>query len=204
MGGRLGIVQIDDGGPFDPLVSREPIPQPAVVRRTERGHESRIGAQGIGQEECGINHLRCDLLLVHDLEPCAEVSQLHAANTFRLAGAVNRRFTVVAGGRSQVITAAPYAAGKQLLIDLPIDQTIHTHDPRTLSAKSRIQIFVIEGCWTFLDVTIGIDIAHKSNLLLNSSNSLYKPRLGASIFPSFLIRKRISNALRSWKKENLT
>src|SRR5262245_64163522 len=34
LGSALAIVQIDDGGPFDPLVSREPIPQPAVVRRT--------------------------------------------------------------------------------------------------------------------------------------------------------------------------
>src|SRR5262245_18812401 len=204
MGGRLGIVQIDDGGPFDPLVSREPITQPAIVRRTERGHEGRIGAQRIRQEKGRINHLGCDPFLVHDLEPCAEISKLHAADALGLTCAVNRRFAVVTGGRSQVVAAAPYAAGEQLLIDLPIDQAIHTHDPRTLSAKSRIQIFVIESCWTFLDVTVGIDVAHRSNLLLNSSNSLYKPRLGASIFQSFLIRKRISNALRSWKKENLT
>src|SRR5262245_411862 len=197
MGGSLGIVQIDDGGPFDPLVPREPITQPAVVRRTERGHESRIGAQRVRQKKGRINHLGCDLFLVHDLEPCAQVRQLHTANAFRLTGAVNRRFTVVAGGRSQVITAAPYAAGKQLLIDLPIDQAIYTHDPRTLSAKSRIQIFVIEGCWTFLDMTIGIDIEHRSHLLLNSTNSLYKPRLGAFIFRSFFTRNLITNALMS-------
>src|SRR5262249_25039619 len=55
MGGSLGIVQIDDGGPFDPLVSREPITQPAVVRRTERGHESRVGAQRVRQKKGRIN-----------------------------------------------------------------------------------------------------------------------------------------------------
>src|SRR5262245_22026896 len=162
MSSGLGIVQIDDGGPFDPLVSREPITQPAVVRRTERGYEGRIGAQRVSQEKGRINHLRCDLLLVHDLEPRTEISQHHAANALRLTGAVNRRFAVVAGGGSQVVATAPYAPRKQLLIDLPIDQAIHTHDPRTLSAKSRIQIFIIEGCWTFLDMTIGIDVAHRS------------------------------------------
>src|SRR5262249_10603142 len=51
LGGALGIVQIDDGGPFDPLVSREPITQPAVVRGTERSHEGRIGAQRICEEK---------------------------------------------------------------------------------------------------------------------------------------------------------
>src|SRR5215831_5003388 len=35
-------------------------------------------------------------------------------------------------------------------------------------------------------MTIGIDIAHRSNLLLNSTNSLYKPRLGASICEVYL------------------
>src|SRR5262249_25530482 len=112
-------------------------------------------------------------------------------NALRLTCAVNRRFAVVAGGRSQVVAAAPYAAGKQLLIDLPIDQAIHTHDARTLSAKSRIQIFVIESCWTFLDVTIGIDVAHRSTPPVSSLRFLIQVSFRRVNFPVILIRKKI-------------
>ena len=165
-------------------MSRQRIAQPAVVRRTERGHEGRIGTERIGEEERRIKHLDADLFFIHDLKPRLEIGQLHAADAFGFARGVNRRFSIVARRRAEIVAATPHAPGKQLLVNVPVDHSIHSDDPRTLCAKSRIEIFIVESCRTFLYVTIGIDITHRSYLQAKFSVLIHITRRSSRQFSS--------------------
>jgi hypothetical protein len=73
---------------------------------------------------------------------------------------MDRWFAVIVRGSAEIIATPSDATRKKLLVNGPVDQTVHRDDSGTHRTKGRVEILVLKSCRVFFDMAVGVDIAH--------------------------------------------